>query len=138
MIVRSHDEDILEAGRSIRPALPSLYPSDTWPTVDAELASALNEADPLLAVPRVRAVLEARPETAGWWLAFQVRGLPPELEDVTRGAWTPVGGAGEVVQAPRFACPHGDYVWYRRSAARAIPICRTHQVRLAPSPVLGS
>ena len=138
MIVESRDEHVLEAGRSIRAALPSLYPSGSWTTVDEELASALNQPDPGPAAPRVRAVLEARPETAAWWLAFQVNGLPPELDDVSRGAWTPVSGAGEVVRAPRFACPHGDYVWYRRSAARAIPLCRTHQVRLTPAPGPGS
>lgn len=126
-------ENVLEAGRAIRPDLPGIYVSrDGWQEVDGELAAALAVGDPLVAVRLVRAVLEGHPETAQWWAAFESNGCPPGLA-VTRGASSPVGATGEVVAAPRFACPRGDYVWYRRSAARPIPVCRTHQVRLTPA-----
>jgi hypothetical protein len=122
------DELVVEAARAIRPELPEIVP-DGWESVDDDLAACLAE-EPTTA-ERVRTILSVRPETASWVVAF----LTGE-GGVTRGSLSLADGSGELVQAPRFACPNGDYVWYRRTRSRSVPLCRTHQLRLVLRPPL--
>jgi hypothetical protein len=119
-------ESLLEAARSIRPYLREL--ADDPDAVDRELAAALAESD----ARRARAELRRQRATRRWTTDFLRHGFPAELVPpaVRSGAAPP--GHGEVVRAPRFRCPSGDYVWYRRTAASAIPVCPTHDARLVP------
>lgn len=131
--IEHHEQEfLLEAGRCLRGRLAHLgAPGLDWQALDDELSAALNDANRTAAVARVRVLLEAHPETADWWVRYQRAGGPPDVSDPVRAVLL---GRGEVVVAPRFACPEGDYTWYRRSPARPIPLCRTHQVRLVRSP----
>jgi hypothetical protein len=126
------EEEILEAGRLLRGVLPELYgDGGGWETVDDQLSELLNPPTEGAAA-RMLAVVERRPETATWWLAWQrARSQPNLTDDFRGGADAPT--SGEVVAAPRFACPRGDTVWYRRFAAAPVPLCRTHGLRLSPS-----
>jgi hypothetical protein len=122
---------MVEAGRVLRGVLPELYGDHGWRAVDDELSLCLNQLDPG-AAERIRAILESRPETAGWWWNWQRSEDHGGAVEPVRGADF-VAGGGEVVAAPRFACPRGDFVWYRRLASVPVPVCRTHGVRLLPS-----
>ncbi|MGW7414896.1 hypothetical protein [Streptomyces sp. NPDC054863] len=133
---------MLEAGRTIRLLLGSeLLPYDgpVARALDAALASALAAAGAdkedagirEKAAWKVRAVLASHPATAAWTAQF-VRHGPGSPGEVTRSHGP--GGVGELVAAPRFACPEGDCVWYRRAASQLPPRCPTHQLRLRPAP----
>ncbi|MGW3291088.1 hypothetical protein ACWDR3_41290 [Streptomyces sp. NPDC001002] len=128
-------EQILEAGRAIRPYLAELFPErpGTRQELDVRLATALalTARDKEAAASQVHALLRAHPETAHWTVKFTERGVPEEA--VRRGHGP--SGPGELVAAPRYACPvDDDYVWYRRSASILPPRCPTHDVRVRPAP----
>jgi hypothetical protein len=123
------DEDILEAARTIRSVLPDMPGVDNPIAIDAALASALLKRD----VDAARAELWRQRVTRRWSTEFVRLGLPPELVvEQTRSGAAPPPGHGGVVAAPRFRCPQGDYVWYRRTAVQPLPICPTHGVRVVP------
>ncbi len=127
------EEEVLEGARLLRGVLPQLYGApEEWEGIDDELSRILNGADAEVAA-RVLAIIELRPETAAWWLAWQ-RSVdqPVAVKEERRGTSYPPS-LGEVVAAPRFACPRGDTVWYRRSASVPVPNCRTHGLRLTPT-----
>jgi hypothetical protein len=125
-------ELVLEAARAIRPYLATLCPGEAV-VVDPDLARLLAAA---AAGEDVRGPvldrLRAQPATWQWWLEFARRGAPP---DVTAGAHRGYGelaGEGAPVAMPRFVCPRGDYVWYRRAVGHRPPVCPTHRVALEP------
>ena len=119
-------ESFLEAARAIRSYLRELV--DDPDSVDRELSSALAESDAV----RARIELRRQLATRRWTVEFLKHGVPADLlpAAVRSGAAPP--GRGEVVRAPRFRCVSGDYIWYRRKADSAIPICPTHNARLVP------
>lgn len=120
-------EAVLEAARAIRAYLRELVADPD--AADRELAAALAEADAV----RARAELRSRPKTRRWTADFLRLGVPADLVPSTVRSGAAPPGHGEVVRAPRFRCPQGnDYVWYRRTASSPIPLCPTHDVRLAP------
>jgi hypothetical protein len=125
-------EEILEAARVLRGVLPELYrDAGGWEAVDDELSGLLNPPTEGAAA-RVLAVVELQPEIATWWLARERARSQPDLTDDVRGGGD-APNTGEVVAAPRFVCPRGDIVWYRRTTAVPVPRCRTHGLRLSPS-----
>jgi hypothetical protein len=120
-------EAVLEVARAIRPYLRELVADPD--AADRELAAALADTDAV----RARAELHSRPKTRRWTADFLQHGAPPDLVPPTVRSGAAPPGHGEVVRAPRFRCPEGnDYVWYRRTASSPIPLCPTHNVRLAP------
>jgi hypothetical protein len=132
----SADQDtVLEAARAIRPFLAGLLGSDAAAEVDREFADGLAAAAAGEQVcEEMLARLRAAPATRRWWLDFTATGLPPEVATQhapTRSTGVP--GRGEILPPPRYACPRGDYVWYRGGLSR-VPICPTHGVRLEASP----
>jgi hypothetical protein len=119
-------ERILDAGRAIRPFLDDLVPERAR-ELDAALAEALVEPEP---VDRVLALVTADPETAAWTVAFVSEGQPPG--EGSDRAYERLPGHGSPTIAPRFQCPRGDYLWYRRSAGLPVPTCPTHGLPLEP------
>jgi hypothetical protein len=128
-----NDDDILEAARTIRSVLGELAGVDVPELVDTALAAALAEHD----VEAARTELWREPATRRWTKEFVRLGGPPELvsEQHVRGGDAAPPGYGEIVAAPRFRCPQGDYVWYRRTSASALARCPTHGLRVVPDPV---
>lgn len=126
------DDAILEAARTIRSVLAEMPGVDDPAAIDAALAAAVSERDAQAA----RAELWRQPVTRRWAKEFGRLGLPPELVvEQTRGGAAPPPGHGGIVAAPRFRCPQGDYVWYRRTAVASVPLCPSHGVRVVPDPV---
>jgi hypothetical protein len=129
------DEQVLEAARAIRPFLAELVGSDA-DRVDRELAALLARShdDEDGDVERlILGCLMRSPATHDWAARF----LTDQGRDGAGGrqrGYSPVGGDGEPVAAPRFACPEGDTVWYRHSVGQQPPICTTHGLALQPDP----
>jgi hypothetical protein len=127
------EEAIREAAQAIRPYLGSLVGAEAAAVKDAELANLLGggaESDRLLAA------LTADERTRQWWLDFlRFGGLPPEIapRDERVRVRGELPGLGLPV-LPRYACPRGDYVWYRRSPAIPVDRCPTHGVPLRVEP----
>jgi hypothetical protein len=122
--MEEHVERMLDAGRAIRPFLRDLAP-ERWLEIDAALAAALADTPD---AERVFELLTADRATAAWTVTFIADGAPPSA-DAVRG-YEPLRGLGSPIRAPRFRCQHGDYLWYRRSAALAVPQCPTHRIPL--------
>src|SRR5690348_13934099 len=111
------ERTILEAAKAIRPYLPQLLGAEAG-AFDRHLAGLLarnrdgEDVEGLLA-----AHLRKQRATHNWTAAFLEHGRPPELVAVTteRGGFSDLPGHGEPSRAGKFACPSGDYVWYRRA-----------------------
>ena len=144
-------ELILEAGRAIRPYLTTLLGTDA-DRVDANLAELLARADRSAVASAIEDVLERDAATRQWVSAFwRIGGMPPEVvvavypdldpraaERQVRA--TVLGGGGlpgdpvAALPGKRYACPRGDFAWYRLDAAEEVPECRTHRLRLVQAP----
>ena len=46
--------------------------------------------------------------------------------------YSPVPGDVQPPDAPRYACPKGDYLWFRRHVGQPIRHCPTHRLPLVP------
>jgi len=125
------ERDLRDAARAIRPYLPSLLEEGAAAEVDATLAALLttdgSEDD-------VLAELESNDATAEWTAAFLEHGVPPELALVYERGVEELPGYGEPVRTPKYACPEGDYVWYRHAVGQQPPRCPTHGEVVEPVP----
>jgi len=136
------DDAVIEAARTIRPYLDRLAESPTADELDRQLANALNgRSDQSAIARRLRVLLDGQEDTA-WFLAEVLADTPlcrppyhqPRYLQRQRGIPAPAGDPGPV-DAPRFTCPHGDYVWYRPDVGAPVPDCPTHHLRLTgPDP----
>ncbi len=130
------DEPLLELARAIRPYLPDLV-GDQAAAMDRDLARLLEEAGGSTAAPAgILDRLGAHTATRKWGAKFLETGLPPDvasLFEARRGdSYEELPGLGGVVRAPKYACPQGDFVWYRRSQGQVPPRCPTHGIDLVP------
>ena len=136
------DDAVIEAARAIRPYLGRLADSPTAAAeLDRHLADALNDqSDRPATARRLRILLEDQEDTA-WFLAEVLADAPhyrppydqPRYRRHT-GIPAPAGDPGPI-DAARYTCPHGDYVWYRPEVGTPIPACATHQIPLTgPDP----
>ena len=128
----TNDETILELARAVRPYLSELVEEPRAAALDAEFAELLAEAPARGDVDeRVLDLLGQSPALGDWAAAFLERGAPPEVAYLEeRSRLQGLAGEGEVVRAPRYACPEGDFVFYRRSVGQAVPECPTHHLPL--------
>jgi hypothetical protein len=117
--------DIREAACAIRFYLPELLDEDAAADLDGALARLLDEG---AGEERLVDELERRDETAEWAAAFLEHGIPPEFAVVDERAYAEAPGYGEPVGLTKFACPSGDFVWYRHSVGQQPPTCPTHGV----------
>lgn len=133
---------MLEAARAVRPYLAAL----TGPragALDAKLAQGLAASHAGQdATAFLRTVLESDDVTSAFLeavLADAPKHRPPDLQPANpRGApadtgmQLPPGDVGPVLHAGKWACPLGDYVWYRPAIGTPVPPCPTHGPGLAP------
>jgi hypothetical protein len=136
------DDAVIEAARAIRPYLDRLVDTPAAADLDRHLADTLNDRpDQTATAGRLRILLEGKEDTA-WFLAEVLADAPhyrppyqqPRYLQRQRGIPAPAGDPGPV-DAPRYTCPHGDYVWYRPDVGTPIPACPTHHIRLTgPDP----
>ncbi|MBL7500866.1 hypothetical protein I6A84_04030 [Frankia sp. CNm7] len=127
---------VVEAARAIRPYLADLIGPRAAADLDRQLADALDDQRDMPGqVRQLRDLLDTR-DTTRWFLTEVLADSPdfrPPYEQTRyqrtpRGA-DPIGNPG-AIRADRYACPHGDYVWYRPDVATPVPACPTHHVAL--------
>lgn len=127
------DDAIHEAARSIRPYLPGLIPEDAE-AVDKQLAQYLEALPEEKQNTRSLIIhsLRLHEATRDWLREFLKQQQPPEVSR----AFSFQNPAGDPVPvaARKYACPQGDYSWYRMSAGTPVPACPTHGLNLVPSP----
>lgn len=128
------DDGVLEAARAIRPYLGDLTGPTAALDIDRQLAAELaGRHDKAATAVRIRTVLEEHEDTA-WFLRRVLDDKPlyrpPYLQQFTmREISGPAGDCG-VIEADRYACPHGDYAWYRPDVGTPVPRCPDHHVAL--------
>jgi hypothetical protein len=127
-------DDFLEAARCVRPYLTKLVPGRAA-TVDVRLAELLAAGSKGCDVDAdIMRLLEEHPPVHDWAVDFLRHGaVPPDLSKVERTGAPDLPGLGEPLKLRRYACPEGDYVWWRRSVAHEPPPCPTHAVALVPA-----
>jgi hypothetical protein len=129
------DEDLLEVARVVRSYLPDLVGSKAR-SYDERIAGLLAAARSGTNVDEELAAVLQQSDAVHTWVAQVLQDdlhRPPHLQ--TRGelGFEPLPGNAGPVQAAKYCCPEGDYVWWRRSAGQAVPSCPTHGA-LAPCP----
>ena len=121
------DEGLLEAARTIRPYLAELVGAEA-PRFDVEIAGLLDVAQSGQDVTSSLRSLLGSNETTAEWVAEVLEdplGRPPDFQPLGTRGYTPLLGPGGPVHAGKYACPGGDYVWYRPSAGVPVPRCPT-------------
>jgi hypothetical protein len=130
-----HDTDgALEAARSIRPYLNDLVGPARAVTLDRRIADELAGPGERTATARRLRTLLAEDNDTAWFLNRVLGDKPlyrPPYHQPTyrRDIVSPAGDAG-LVKADRYACPGGDYVWYRPELGIPVPTCPTHDIPL--------
>jgi hypothetical protein len=133
------DESLLDAARMARSHLPELLAGDAEAQrhLDKRIAGLLHRAnrgtdvtDELHAAIGHHRIVQA-------WVADVRRDphrRPPDLRPGHRSGvtYSPVPGDVQPPDAPRYACPEGDYLWFRRHVGQQIPLCPTHRLPLVP------
>jgi hypothetical protein len=125
-------EEVLEVARAIRPYLPALV-GDGAAELDAAIADRLALArDDEQVADQLVDLLARSPETHAW--AAQMLNdpelLPPEVSGL-RDRGMLAGDAGPI-DAVRYRCPQGDYVFYRLGLEDVPGPCPTHGSSLVP------
>jgi hypothetical protein len=132
------DDAVIEAARAIRPYLERLAdPPSTADGLDRHLADALNSRSARPAVARRLRILLNEQEDTAWFLTEVLADAPhcrppyhqPRNRRRQAGIPAPAGDPGPV-DADRYACPRGDYVWYRPEVGTPVPDCPTHHIPL--------
>jgi len=117
-------EDVLECARSIRPFLPDLLGSEAE-NFDRQLADLLALSKTRTPVnTKILELLTSHPKTRQW--AAEFLASQPTSKGANSRGYERLPGSSDAVSAPKYACPQGDYVWYRRSVGIPIPVCPTH------------
>jgi hypothetical protein len=134
LVIRLEDS-VLEAGRAIRWYLPSLVGEEA-PQLDREIADLLNAARRGEDVAdQVVDLLAARTATHVW--AAQLLGdpglRPPEVRGLQDRGFQGLAGEPGIVDAMKYICPEGDYVWYRLSVGDPVEECPTHGRIMIPA-----
>ena len=132
------DDGVIEAARAIRPYLTRLVDEPAVAgNLDRRIAEQLaGQADQAATASRLRALLEEHEDTA-WFLTRVLTDKPhhrPPYQQPSsrRDIVSPAGDPG-LIEADRYACPAGDYVWYRPDIGAPIPDCPDHRIPLVRS-----
>ncbi|MGV1010217.1 MAG: hypothetical protein ACOYBY_16695 [Dermatophilaceae bacterium] len=128
-----NSDELSEAARAVRPALPELV-DDDWQELDSALARLL--VDPAEDGAGIVALVQAHPGVAAWVTEFMARGGPPALAGVVEkgGGAQPPPGRGTLLLPPRYACPvDGAYVQYV-TAPSQLTKCPQHGMPLKLAP----
>ncbi|BAY10865.1 hypothetical protein [Calothrix sp. NIES-2098] len=122
--------DILEAARSIRPYLGELLPAAQAEIIDQRLANLLAQANTRQPIDNLILELLAAQDTTREWLS---RFLQDKQQPEHMRSFSPLPGQGSIVNAAKFVCPQGDYIWYRPRVGIEPPLCPTHNLPLYPA-----
>jgi hypothetical protein len=129
------DDAVIEAARAIRPYLDRLADSPAAAReLDYHLAGELNgRPHQPGTVSRLRILLDGQQDTA-WFLAEVLADAPNYRPPYHQPRYqlrspSPAGDPGPV-DAARYACPRGDYVWYRPDVGSRVLDCPTHHIQL--------
>lgn len=132
----SDDDGVLEAARAIRPYLENLVDEPAVArNLDRRIAEQLTgQGDQAATASRLRALLEEHEDTA-WFLSRVLtdrpRYRPPYQQPRDRrDIVSPAGDVG-LIGADRYACPEGNFVWYRPDIGTPVPDCPDHHLPLA-------
>lgn len=117
------DEDLITAGRAIRPALPKLLDSATARSLDAKLADLLRfaDTDPTAAADAIETAMSAHRATQLWFEAY--------LKQVALGERSLSVLPGRATALPEFelyACEECGELWLRESPNQTVPTCPNH------------
>lgn len=123
-------EDILEAARSIRPFLSELLPEAEVKVIDQQLSDLLAQANTRQPINNlILEVLTTHDTTREWLSKFlEDKQQPEHLRTVFS-----LPGNPSMVNADKFVCPQGDYIWYRPRVGIEPPHCPTHKQPLNPA-----
>jgi hypothetical protein len=125
-------EDILEGARSIRPYLAKLLEADSE-VVDHELSDLLAKAQVGQKIDnQILDLLSRQESTRVWIVQYLALKRPPEQE--VERLYSGLPGESVPPPVPKYACPRGDYVWYRPAVGVEVRDCPTHHIRLEPIP----
>lgn len=119
------ESTILEAAKSIRQFLPDLL-GEQAPEVDHQLADLLNRhqaGEPM--ENQVTNLLASHPPTREWMYNF----LAADAVQTRSLGYNPLPGIPKI-DAPRYVCPQGDYIWHHIDSSDPIPACPTHHCPL--------
>jgi hypothetical protein len=127
------DEGVLEAARAIRPYLADLVGPTVADRLDRRIADLLTGAEEQAIPAALLSLLEEQQDTA-WFLGRVLddrpRYRPPYVQGgPARDIASPAGDLGGI-EADRYACPLGDYVWYRPDVGTEVPACPDHRIPL--------
>jgi hypothetical protein len=121
------DELIRECARAVRPYLGELTPASAE-ELDRSLAEALNANAP---TDVILEIFQAEPQLrAATTEAIAVHDFGGVMNLVSRLSGLPGYGTPNPT---RYACPLGDFSWYRRKVGLQVPRCPTHDKPLVRS-----
>jgi len=116
-------DQLLTTARTVRGFLTDLLGPAEAARIDALLAGALARAAAGEDVEEeLAAALGQRPDVLS--LATSILADPDHRPPQVRAVW--LSGDGEPVDAHRFVCAGGDYIWYRLDIGQRVPVCPTH------------
>lgn len=114
---------LLIAARTVRSCLTDLLGPGEGSRIDSLLAAALTRADAGEEVEEELAAVFGQ-QAALLSLATSILADPYHRPPQVRAAWP--SGHGEPVDADRYVCAGGDYIWYRLDIGQPVPTCPTH------------
>jgi hypothetical protein len=127
------EEALLEAARAIRPYLDELVGGEAK-RFDEEIAALLDAASTGEDVTGSLRSLLGSHEATDDWVAEVVEDplhRPPDYQPVGTRGFDLLPGLVGPVAAGKYACPHGDFIWYRPSVGVRVPPCPSHGPGLA-------
>jgi hypothetical protein len=132
----SDNDGVLEAARAIRPYLKDLIDDPAVAgNLDRRIAEQFtDQADQAATASRLRVLLEKQEDTA-WFMNRVLTDKPHYRPPYHQPAYqrdivSPAGDFG-LIEADRYVCPAGDYVWYRPDIGTPVPDCPDHHIPLA-------
>jgi hypothetical protein len=128
------DHGVLEAARAIRPYLTDLVGPTEAAVLDRQIADLLHDLTNTTETAAQLRTLLHRQEDTGWFLDRVLADWPhyrPPYQQSAQHRDLP-RPAGDIshVEADRYVCPEGDYVWYRPEVGTRIPKCPDHHLPL--------
>ena len=117
---------IFEAAAAIRHYLPELEPEQAA-NLDRQIADLLNQDRSTPGLDNQILRLITQTDAIRTWAKEY---LNPDPKSTERGLFSPTNDPANFIDLHKYACPHGDYIWYRHSVGDPIPNCPTHGIPL--------
>ncbi|MBA3922099.1 MAG: hypothetical protein H0X31_10530 [Nostocaceae cyanobacterium] len=100
-----------------------MLPAAEAEAIDRQLADLLAQANTRQPIENLILELLAAQDATREWLSnfLQDKQQPEHLR-----TFSPLPGQSSIVNAAKFVCPQGDYIWYRPRVSVEPPLCPTH------------